>query len=165
MESRNPEEIMVSNSSLNTLLGNPLFFSQILIRTTQSLKYIQGTKLAFYIHHFWPREEGLYHTQWMVFIKFKNPKKVEKVHILKVSINNSLKQFWMVELAKGSFFNLANLTKNLQKETVGKKKSFNLISLSCMKGRKLNQIRQNHERSGSSGTPNSGFGGPRNEAV
>ena len=39
MESRNPEGIMASNSSLNTLLGNPLFFSQILIRTTQSLKY------------------------------------------------------------------------------------------------------------------------------
>jgi len=34
----------------------------------------------------------------------------------------------MVELAKGFFLNLANLTKNLQKATVGKK-SFNLISL------------------------------------
>ena len=129
MESRNPEEIMVSNSSLNTLLGNHSFFSQILTLTTQSLKYIQGTKLAFYFHHahaqkFWPREEGLYHTQWMVFIKFKNPKKVGKVHILKVSINNSLKQFWMVELAKGFFFLILLIWRRICRKKQLEKKKF-----------------------------------------
>ena len=70
----------------------------------------------------------------------------------------------MVELAKGFFLNLANLTKNLLKATVGKKKGFNLISLSCMKGRKLNQIQWDQECSGCR-TPNSGSGGPRNEVV